>query len=78
MSDSSRRFTKEQIDKITFRLSSLDQHQRELVRDHLHRLHDRTEGLFYKESFHRELMDMQHSGELSEIDVHALTEAFFG
>jgi hypothetical protein len=78
MSDSSRRFSKEQIDKITFHLSSLDQHQRELAREHLHRLHDKTGGLFYKESFRRDLMEMLHSGELSEIDVHALQEAFFG
>ncbi len=78
MSDTSRRFSKEQIDKITFGLSALDQHQRQLARDHLHRLHDKNEGLFYPESFHRELMAMQHSGELSEIDVHAIQEAFFG
>ncbi|HSD12428.1 MAG TPA: hypothetical protein VLC10_02620 [Patescibacteria group bacterium] len=78
MSDSSRRFSKADIDKITFRLSTLDPHQRQLAREHLYRLHDRNEGLFYKESFHRELMEMQHSGELSEIDVHAIQEAFFG
>ncbi len=78
MSDSSRRFSRQDIDKITFRVSTLDQGQRQQVRDHLYRLHDQNDGLLYKEELHRDLWGMREANEISEIDFHALLKAFFG
>jgi len=74
----SKRFTKEQIDKITFRISSLDSGQRETVRAHLYDLHDKADGMFYKESFKRDLYELRESNTLSEIDYNAVLKAFFG
>lgn len=78
MSDASKRFTKEQIDKITFQISSLDSAQRETVRAHLHHMHDINDGLFYKESFKRDLYELRTSNDISETDYHAVLKAFFG
>lgn len=78
MSETSRRFSKEEIDKLTFRVSTLDQKQRELVRAHLHRLHDRKGGMFYKESFHHDMVELLESNQISQTDFHGLETAFFG
>ncbi len=78
MSDTSRRFSKEQIDKLTFRVSTLDQKQREVVRAHLRKLHDRNGGMFYKQSFHHDMVELLESNQISQTDFHALENAFFG
>jgi hypothetical protein len=75
---SSHTFSREQIDKMTFRISSLDSSQRELVRDHLHAMHDRNGGVFYKESFHRDMLELLESNQISQTDFHAIERAFFG
>ena len=77
MSDA-KKFTKEQADKMLFHVSSLDQTQRDTMKEHLHRLLDHGGGTLYKQSFHLELLKMQHAGELSEIDVHSVEKALFG
>ncbi len=78
MSDASRRHSREQIDKLTYRISSLDQARRELVRAHLYRLHDQNDGLFYKESFHREMVALLESNQISQLEFHDVERAFFG
>lgn len=73
-----RKFTKDEIKAITFGIESLDHDQREKVRSHLIRLHDKKSGVFYEESFAQELRKMRDSGDISEIDYHAVKDAFFG
>ena len=75
---SEKRFTRQQIDKITFHISSLDAAQRETVRAHLYHLHDLHDGIFYKESFKKDLYELRSSGAISETDYHAVVKAFFG
>jgi hypothetical protein len=73
-----RKFTKEQVDKMIFKISSLDQHQREVMRDHLHKLLDHGGGTLYDESTHLALMKMQNAGKISEIDRQNVEDALFG
>ena len=78
MSDGSRKFTNKQIEELTFGIESLDQAQRQRVRDHLHRLLAKTGGTLYRQSTHLELMKMRHENVISEIDLHNIDEALFG
>lgn len=73
-----RKFTKDDIKELTFGIESLDHDQREKVRAHLLRYHDKKGGVFYEESFSQELRKMRDSGAISEIDYHAVKDAFFG
>jgi hypothetical protein len=74
----SKRYTRQDIDKMTFHVSSLDQGQRQRVRDLLYRLHDQNDGVLYKEETHRELWAMREANDISETDFHAVLKAFFG
>jgi hypothetical protein len=73
-----RKYTREEIKAITFEIESLDHDQREKVREHLLRYHDQKGGTFYEESFTQELRKMRAAGTISEIDYHAVKDAFFG
>ncbi len=70
--------TKEQIKQITFGISSLDQHQREKVREHLFRLHDQEGGRIGRHALHLELLKMRGAYEISELDRQNIENAFFG
>jgi len=72
------RFTKEGIKELTFGISSLDQRQREAVRQMLVRLHDAHDGLVYPRDLRLALMKMQQSYVISEIDRHNVEAAIFG
>ncbi len=72
----SRKLTHLEVDKITFSITSLDQEQRQLVRQHIYDILARTNGLIYKESFHRELEKLRHDNTISEIDLHGIEHAF--
>jgi hypothetical protein len=69
--------TKEQIDKLTFSVASLDGEQRHAVREMLYRLHDRGGGTMYRESLHRELAKLRDEGVISDIDLHSTESAIF-
>ncbi len=73
-----RKISKEEIKEITFGIASLDQRQRELVRDRLNRLHDREGGQIGRQSLHMELVKMRGAYEISEIDRQNIEDAFFG
>ena len=77
MNEEPKRFTREQIKQITFKISSLDAKQRELVRAMLFTMHDQHAGLFYQRDLHLELMRMQQAYEISEIDRHNVEAALF-
>ncbi len=70
--------SKEEIKEITFGIASLDQHQRELVRQRIYQLHDREGGKLGKYSLHMELLKMRGAYEISEVDRHNIESAFFG
>lgn len=72
-----KKYTKEQVDKMMFKISSLDQHQREAMREHLHQLLAHGGGILYKESTHLALLKMQHAGQISEIDRQNVEDALF-
>lgn len=71
------RISREQIDKTTFAIASLDAKQRHAVREVLYRLHDKTDGILYRESCHRELVKLWESGAISEGEFHAVESAMF-
>lgn len=73
-----KKFTKEQVDKMMFRISSLDHAQREAMKEHLHQLLTRGGGILYEESTHLALMKMQNAGQISEIDRKGVEDALFG
>jgi hypothetical protein len=75
---SSIKLTKEELDKLTFGIESLDRTQRELVRHELKQMMGRTGGVLYQESVHKKLLRMQHAGEISEIDRSNIEAAIFG
>jgi hypothetical protein len=72
------RLTKEGIKELTFGISSLDQRQREAVRQMLVRLHDANSGLVYPRDLHLALMKMQQAYVISEIDRHNVEAAILG
>jgi hypothetical protein len=72
------KITKEELDKLTFGIESLDQTQRELVRHELKQMRDRTGGILYEESVRKELSRMKNEGEISDVDVRNIVEALFG
>ncbi len=73
-----KRFSRQDIDRITYDVPSLDQPRREKVRHMLYRLHDEADGMLYPEHLHRELTRMWESNEISEIEFHDVQNAFFG
>lgn len=72
------RLAKEEIKELTFGISSLDQHQREAVRQLLVRLHDTHSGLIYPRELHLALMKLQQTYVISEIDRQNVEAAIFG
>jgi len=72
------RITREEIKGLTFGIASLDQRQREAVRQLLVKLHDAHAGLIYPRDLHLALMKMQQSYVISEIDRHNVEAAIFG
>jgi len=72
------RITKEQIKELTFGISSLDQRQRDAVRQSLTKLHDAHGGLIYPRDLHLALMKMQQSYVISEIDRQNVEDAVLG
>lgn len=78
MTEDIKQFTKEQIKNLTFGISSLDQKQRELVREKLLRLHDLKSGRISRRTLHLELLKMRQSYQISEIDQHNIEAAFYG
>lgn len=74
----SKKFKKEEIDKLTFHIDSLSQVQRELIRHELKQMLVQTGGILYQDRVHKELLRMQHAGEISEIDRDNLEEVLFG
>lgn len=72
-----KKFTKEQVDKMMFKISSLDHKQREAMKGELHRLLAHGGGSLYPESCHLALLKMQHAGDISEIDRQNVENALF-
>ena len=72
------RLDKQEIKELTFGISSLDQRQREAVRQMLFKLHGAHAGLIYPRDLHLALMKMQQSYVISELDRHNVEAAVFG
>jgi hypothetical protein len=72
----SRKLTHEEVDKITYHISSLSQEERQLVRQHIYDILARTGGIIYRESFHQELEKLRHGDAISDIDLHGIEHAF--
>lgn len=73
-----RQFTREQIKEVTFSIASLDQKQRELVRDRLYHLHDLNSGRISRRTLHLELVKMKQAYQISELDRQNVEAAFYG
>lgn len=78
MSDDYKKFTHEQIKELTFKISSLDGQQRELVRQRLYQLHDQLGGMISRRTLHLELLKMKDAFQISEVDMHSIEAAFYG
>lgn len=71
------RLTREEIKKLVYGLKSLDEDQRELVRETLDRLAHSSDGRISPEELRKELADLRRAYEISEIDADAITSAVF-
>jgi hypothetical protein len=58
--------TEEQVKKITFSIDTLNQEEREVVRELLYRI---RAGGIYREGLHRELLKLREKHLISEIDM---------
>lgn len=73
-----KRFTREQIDKITYGISTLDHAERELVRQALYeRLHV-GDGKIGPQELHMALQRLRKTFKISELDAKNVESAFFG
>ena len=72
----SKRLTTEEIKKLAFGIASLNQDQRETVRQTLHRL--ASDGTVWRRELHLELRKLKEAGTISEIDRKAVEAAVFG
>ena len=78
MAEDIKQFTREEIKEVTFGISSLDQKQRETVRDRLYHLHDLYSGRISRRTLHLELVKMRQAYQISELDQHNIEAAFYG
>jgi len=78
MSEDPKRFTREQLKELTFTLQFRDQQQRDLVRQKLFQLHDLHDGLIYRRDLHLELLKMQETYEISDVERQHVEAALFG
>lgn len=78
MAEDLKQFTREEIKELTFSISSLDQKQRETVRDRLYHLHDLNSGRISRRTLHLELIKMKQAYLISELDQRNIEAAFYG
>jgi len=73
-----KRFSKEQIDKITYGISSLDHAQRELVRGVMYDRMHIGDGKIGPQELHLELLKLRKAYKISDLDMKNVEDAFFG
>jgi hypothetical protein len=72
------RLTREEIKKLVYEISSLNQEQRTLVKELLERLAHSSDGHISPEELRKELSRQRAEHTISEIDAKAITNAVFG
>ncbi|MFA5854451.1 MAG: hypothetical protein WC866_05225 [Patescibacteria group bacterium] len=71
------RLSREEIKKLVYEISSLNQEQRALVREFLERLAHSSDGHISPEELRKELSHQRAEHTISEIDAKAITRAVF-
>ncbi len=71
------RLTREQIKKLVYGIGSLNQDQRELIKETLERLAHSSDGHISTEELRKELSRLRADYKISEIDAKAITSAVF-
>lgn len=73
-----KQFSRDDIRRLTLKVSTLDDAQLAAVRESLFGLYEWRGGRFHREDVRRKLADLRQSGVISEIDQYAVEKAFFG
>ena len=71
------KLTREQIKKLVYGIGSLNQDQRELIKETLERLAHSSDGHISTEELRKELSHLRADYKISEIDAKAITSAVF-
>jgi hypothetical protein len=72
-----KRLNSAEIKKIVSSVHSLDQHQKELMRDLLAGFAHSGDGKVSTDELHRELYKLRQAGEISEFDAKSIEGAVF-
>lgn len=72
-----KRFTRDQIDRITYHISSLEQGERKLVREAIYKRLYVGDGMIGQEELHLVLLKLRKDHKISELDMKNVEHAFF-
>ena len=73
-----KKFSKDEIDALTYNIRALDAKQREIVRDALYARLKIGDGKIGEEELHDVLMKLRKEYKISDIDRRKIENAFFG
>ena len=73
-----KRFTREQIDSMTYRIASLEQAERDAVRHALYARLRIGDGRIGPQELHVELLKLRKEHKISEFDMKKVEDSFFG